>query len=544
MGAVALAAAFPKVGVHGLAWIALVPLLLAVEGVDSRTAWWRGVAFGAVYRAATLYWVVGAMTRFGGLSLPVALLAAAALVAYLAAYVGLFAALVTRFAAPSPWWPLAVGCCWVGLEYAQSSLFTGFPWNLLGYAAAELPTLAQAASIGGVYLLSFLIVVVNAAVAVVFRDRARPAVVMAIVVAGLPVCLFGAYGAIELLWAGDTDQQRLTTSLAAGGSSATLDVGLVQGNVPQELKWDAGARQELVDRHLQMSQRAAAAGADLVVWPESSWPDPYGLDRDPVTLARLGDIAATYDTALVVGTIYVHTRLEPAQQAGDQEEVSGVANAALVIEADDSAPEDTVAVVAGAGRIGDRYEKERLVPFGEYLPLRRWLPDLGPLVQAVGEMRPGAPAQPALRIAAAGGIGIGMAICYEIVFPALVRQRVRTGGEVLATITNDAWYGTSSGPYQHFAMARLRAIETRRYLVRAANIGISAVIDPWGRIVSRSELGEQTIVSGTIAPRSDRTLYVRFGDVAAILCSLWVAWLLLSPWLAALTTRSFRPRAR
>lgn len=485
-GGLALAAAFPKVGLHALAWVALVPVFVAAGRASLRRAWWLGVAFGVTYRAGTLYWLVYAMTTFGGLPPALAVAAAAAVVGYLAVYQGLFAMAVSRLAPARAATPLLAAAAWTGLELVQTHLLSGFPWALLGYAPGGSPALIQVAELTGVYGLSFVVVAVNGALADLMRSgRAgwRAALAGAVVLVAVV-----SYGALVI-----------PGSDPGGTSAAALRVGLIQGNVPQDQKWDAALRNELLDRHLALTRDAARRGARLVVWPESSWPDPYGIERDAAAEQRLKSVASSERVAVLVGTVHVYE--EP--QAGAPPALS-VSNAGVLYGA--------------AGEWLGRYDKAHLVPFGEYLPLRRLLGFLGPLVQAVGELRAGPPEQDLLAAPAAGISPFGLAICYEVIFPSIAREQVRRGATFLATITNDAWYGRTSAPYQHFAMARMRAVETRRWLVRSANTGITGIIDPWGRVVARSELFEETVITGAIRPRQGLTPYVRYGDAFAWAC--------------------------
>lgn len=485
-GALALTAAFPKADIHALAWVALVPLLLSSAGGDRARGWWLGVLFGFVHQATALYWLSHAMTHFGGLSLPLAAVATLALAAYLAIFWGLLGIVASRADLRHPAGPLLVAAAWAGLAWAQSWLLSGFPWTLLGYAAARTDTLGQLASVTGVYGPGFLAVAINGSIAALLLHRraALPSAVLP--VAGLlAATLFGIW---ELAGA--------PAAMGPAGEGA-LRVGMVQGNVPQDRKWSPEARQQVMQDHLRLTRDAVAEGAQVVFWPESSWPDAYGLERDATAQALLGDIAGSGGVALVVGT--VHVGEDPG---GDL----WVANSAVLVDAD--------------GSLGGRYDKTHLVPFGEYLPLRRWLGALGPLVQAVGEMREGSASQPPLRSAAGPLPPVGLSICYEIIFPGIAARQARQGAELLATLTNDAWYGDTSGPYQHVAMARLRAIENRRWLVRAANTGISAVFDPWGRQVVASRLNEQTTLTAAVQPRTGLTLYSRRGDVFAVACAL------------------------
>ncbi len=482
LGGLTLAAAFPKVGWHPLAWVAIAPLLVALTDATPLRAWWYGILFGVAFRAGTLYWVVHAMTRFGGLALPVAVLGVAVLVLYLAAFWGLFALVVNRAGADRPRAVLLLAATWAGLEYIQSVFLSGFPWALLGYAGAGFLPVAQVADLAGVFILSFVVMLSNGAVAAAVRGRPgwrACAATAAVVIAGVVVYGYGRLSATP-----------------AGEVGVTVPVALVQGNVSQDVKWDPSVKERTLHRHLSLSEDGARGGAKLVVWPESSWPDPYGVERDAQASALLAGVARRTGTALVVGTVHVES-----SEAG-----TTVANAAVVVDGD--------------GSHAGRYEKSHLVPFGEYLPLQSFLRFLGPLVQAVGAMRAGDPSQPLLSAPIVGVPPFGLAICYEVIFPGLVRQQVRAGAQFLVTITNDAWYGTSSGPYQHFDMARLRAIENRRWLLRAANTGISGIVDPWGRVVQRTEMETEAVVLGEVRARDELTVYARTGDAFAIACAL------------------------
>ncbi len=475
-----MAAAFPKANAHLLVWVALAPLLVAASRTDPWTALRYGFAFGMAFRIGSLYWVVYAMTEHGGLSFPIAVVGAGLLIAYLAAYWGLFALVVQQIGLRHPAsWVLLAGC-WTGLEFFQGWFLTGFPWTPIGYAAGSTSVLAQMASVTGVAGLSFLAVLVNAAVAAGALHR-RIAMTSAAVAAGALVAAIG-FGA----W----------TLAQASPSTTRLVVGLVQGNVEQGLKWDIGVRRELLERHVGLTRQAAAKGAQVVFWPESSWPDPYGIERDGVAYELIADAARETRTNVVVGT----ARVTVAEDGYE------VANAAVLLGAQ--------------GAVDGAYEKSHLVPFGEYLPFRSVLGWLGPLVQAVGELRPGASDQSLL-----GGVDgvlptFGMSICYEVIFPSMARAQTAQGAQFLATITNDAWYGTTSGPYQHFAMARMRAVENRRWLVRAANTGISGAVDPWGRVVVATGLKETAAPVVEIGLRQDTTLYQRLGDVLGMACQL------------------------
>jgi apolipoprotein N-acyltransferase len=302
-----------------------------------------------------------------------------------------------------------------------------------------------------------------------------------------------AYGSARLAVA-----PPLEGDLARDETTATLRVAVVQGNVPQGRKWDPASSAAILADHLRLSAQAAETQARLVVWPESSVPAPGGLHRNPLIRDAITRLAQRYGITMVIGSPHIET---------SDDEVRAT-NSAFLVGPD--------------GSWLSRYDKVRLVPFGEVVPMRRWLPWIEPLVVAVGSFHPGDIDQELFAIPAVGMPPFSVAICYEIVFPGFIRRQVRRGATFVVTITNDAWYGTSSGPYQHFAMARMRAVENRRFVVRAANTGISGIIDPWGRVPVRLGLEQQGVGAFTIRPRTGVSPYVLWGDLFALVCVLLV----------------------
>lgn len=431
-----------------------------------------GLLTGIVYFGGTLYWLVGTMRTFGGLPVSLAVVVCGLLVVFLSLYVALFAWLLARafrrFGPQAVW---AAPFLWVGSEYLRSWIGGGFPWVLLGYSQATVPPIAQVASIGGVYLLSFVVALVSAAGAWTGLTR-KPArwLVSAGVIAG--VIALGVWGAVRVR----------DGSLARGGSP--LRVGLVQGNIAQEDKWDPALAVPILNRYLDLSRRAIAAGAEVVIWPESS--TPFFLEENPALAAEIRRLAQQAQTPFVVGS----DQIERAQQ-------NRFYNSAFLVGAD--------------GQTRAVYRKMHLVPFGEYVPLKQLLPFVGPLVEAVSDFSPGL--EPVLL--PIGDRRLSVAICYEVVYPWLVRSFVLGGSELLVTITNDAWYGTTSAAYQHWEQASLRAVEQGRYLVRAANTGVTGIVDPYGRVIASTRLFETEVVTGDVRWNTARTVYATIGDLIA-----------------------------
>ena len=471
-----LALSFPSLGHPAAAWVALTPLLVILHGTRSLgLAFGLGLTTGAVHFAGTLPWLTEVMIEFGGFPLPVGLLLNGLLVAYLALFPAAFAVLVVLLRVRFGEWGLlgAAPVCWLTTELGRLWLFGGFPWELLGYSQTSVLPVAQLASLAGVHGVTLLVVFINSAVALALvgpRVHRVRVLAFATGVLGL-VVLFGAW--------------RLTDNhLVRAGTP--LRVGLVQGNIAQPDKWDPLMRSTILSRYLDLSRQSAADGARLIVWPESATPFPFENHPDGEAVRQLAR-----DTGAHVLFGSTQNRRDPVPQ---------VFNAAFALRPDG----ETAAV----------YHKMHLVPFGEYVPFRSLLFFASPLIETVMDFSPGASPM-TLPI---GSHRVSTAICYEIIYPALVRSSVQLGSELLTTITNDAWYGRSAAPHQHFQQASMRAIEQGRYLVRAANTGISGVVDPYGRVLARSALFETTAMTEDVRLLTGLTPYGRMGDLLAYLC--------------------------
>ena len=494
-----LALSFPKHGHPAFGWIALTPLIIcAWHAASSRQAFRLGLLAGAVYFWGTLYWLIETMTTFGGLSTATAVFAACLLVAYLALFPAAFTVLTSRFRRRIGPAALALAVpVWVTTELGRQYVWDGFPWALLGYSQVTVLPVAQIASVVGVYGLSGLLAFVAAAAAapMLLAGRAR---VLYPVAAGALVAACVVWGAARL--------ER--SSLTAAGDP--VRVALIQGNIAQEDKWDPALRDEITGRYLAMTRRALADGATFIIWPESS--TPFYFEHDLVRGGSIRRLASEHGATLLIGS----DQVEPVRPASPGERAQGrYYNAAFLVRPD--------------GQTGGVYRKMHLVPFGEYVPLQKVLFFVGPIVEAVSSFTPGD--SPVLL--PIGGHVASTAICYEVIFPSLIRRFVQDGSELLTTITNDAWYGRSSAAYQHWEQASMRSIEQGRYLARAANTGISGFVDPYGRVLAKTDLFHEAVLVGDLRYVKARTIYNRTGDLAA--------WLSLAVTLAALAA-SFRIR--
>jgi apolipoprotein N-acyltransferase len=481
-----LALSFPRYGHPAFAWIALVPLLITLRR-DQPTlrAFYLGLTAGLLYFIGTIYWTGTVVRQFGGLATPVALLAMLLLAAYLALYPALAALVTARIVRQvGARGLLVMPAAWVTTEFARGYLFGGFPWVPLGNSQVTVVPVAQLASLFGVYGLSALVAFVNAALAcaALSRGRQRAAVVAATV---LLLAGVGGWGAWRVADGALTRQ------------GEPLRVGLIQGNIAQEDKWNPREARRIFTTYIAMTRDAVRRGAELVIWPESS--TPFMFEEDEIGGESLRALAREVRVPILFGS----------DQVDRSGETLRLYNAAFL--------------VTPTGETAAVYRKMHLVPFGEYIPGKQLLYFVSPLVERMAEFAPGA----SMVVLPVGDHKINTAICYEVVYPSLIREAVADGSQLLTTITNDAWYGQSSAPYQHFALASMRAIEQGRYLARAANTGISGVVDPYGRIVRQSAIFEQAGLVENVRILTTRTIYSRIGDVVAYLAMVVTAAALL-----------------
>ncbi len=469
-----LVLAFPTFDLWPVAFLALVPLLATTAGARPLRAFGAGALCGTAFALVHLWGLTEAMAEFGGIPWPLSVLLLLPLAAYIGTYVGAFAA-GWAWSAPLP--PIArllfAAALWGALEYARTYLLTGFPWGFLAYTQYRNIPLIQVVAWTGMYGVSFLVALANAALGLLILYRRAPATA-----ARLLLVTLGAFGVALGL-------SRLGHPWLDG---PPLRLAVIQGNIPQGVKWSPGWRQRTAETYRRLTIDAAQAGLSLIVWPETAL--PFVITSDPQVQELLGHLARDAGTFLLVGS--------PDLVAGSPARYT---NSAFVIS-----PE---------GRIAGRYDKIHLVPFGEYVPFPplRFLADR--LAQgAIGGFVPGA----AHTVLAAPNFHFGVTISYEVYFPQEVRQFILRGAEFLVNITNDAWYGRTAAAYQHLAMAVFRAVENQAYLLRAANTGVSAIIAPDGRIVDRSDIFTETVLTGEIRLRLRQMFYTPYnlyGDVFA-----------------------------
>jgi len=474
---------FPTASLRSLAWVALVPFLVAVPSGGRRRAAGLGwlvmlvLAYGVndwFPRAVSTYYLQPALVGFGFFLGVTTFTAAPATV--------LFALWYHRAAVrPSPWLPLTAAAAWVGGEALRTRVL-GDPWVLFGYSQVGVDVVTQVADLAGVYGVSFVLVAVNVAVAELLRailsgGRELGRAAAGFGVAAVVVTVALGYGALRL---GMLDGE-------SGGKTRT--VAIVQANLDLGSQW----RQEFYGRNLEAYLRLTAArlargGVDLVVWPESA--NTFFLDTEPAYRRAIASVLHASGAQLVTGGPSVADGTPPVYR-----------NSAFLL--------------SPAGEIVGRYDKRRLLPFAEYFPL----PELDFLRRRFGRVREFTPGEPTAILRTAIGRA-GVVICNEALFAAAARERVGEGADVLLVLTNDSWVGEPKYARQAFDMAVMRAIEQRRPLVRSSTSGPSAIVDAAGRVRVATEFASVATIDGSIATRRGTTVYGRVGDLFALLCVL------------------------
>jgi apolipoprotein N-acyltransferase len=503
---------FPKSDLGLLAWIALVPLHWALDGKSRSQAFWIGWLSGTIAFTGMMAWVVTAMNTYGKVPLAISYGLMLLLAAYLGLYIGIYSAGVVWFQILIPRYGLfAAPCLWVTLELIRTYALSGLPWNLLGYSQYRQIEVIQIADHMGVYGVSFLIVLVNVTIAESliwlmpllrnFRPARLPWELMAMTT--LLMTLSWQYGL-----------ETLSGASFSGVPSSSISVGVVQPNVDQMVKWDAAYREETLARFDRLTEQLGQA-TDLVVWPEAA--TPFLFEREPIYQLQLMALAKRTQTPILFGSPAL--RFYPDRRPY-------LMNSAYLLAPD--------------GRLVGRYDKQHLVPFGEYIPLKSsFLSFLDKLVEGIGDFEAGPgptilTLTPKSQPVAADTVGtpsrsvkFGVAICYEVIFPNLVRQFAVNGAEFLVTVTNDAWFGHSAAASQHFSMVVFRSIENHLAFARSANTGISGFIDPFGRIVEATPIFTEQAVKAAMQVWRPDTFYSRHGDVFAYGCAIICALLFL-----------------
>jgi apolipoprotein N-acyltransferase len=487
---------FPLPNFYVLCWVALTPLLIALlrarqpETLQLREAikllpakplqaFLLAYVCGILWYGGTCYWIYNTMRQYGGVNAPAAVGILILFCLYLAIYHGVFGLLISLLANGSPFSRRALllaPVAWVAIELARTRI-TGFPWDLLGTTQVDNISLARIATVTGVYGLSFEIMIVSSAWAAAFlvrREKRTP-------------LLVAALAATVVLQTG-----RL---VPAPAFTADRVATLVQANVPilEGPDWTRDYFDTTLKELSSISLSGQTSRPDLIVWPES--PAPF-YSSDPIFRTALSNLARQANTWVLAGSIGINN----ASQS--PEHPTRIYNSAQL--------------VSPAGDWVSRYDKIHLVPFGEYVPFKRLFAFAGGLTKEVGDFTAGTSRMPLQ----ADGAKLGVFICYESIFPDEVRQFAAQGAQILVNISNDGWYGDSGAYAQHLKQARMRAVENSRWLLRDTNTGVTASIDPYGRIVATVPRKVRTALQAPYVLSSEMTFYTRHGDWFAYLCAI------------------------
>jgi apolipoprotein N-acyltransferase len=474
-----LFACFPLVNWNALVWVACLPLLIALV-FEKRwlQGFWLGYVAGAVFLSGSCYWFVTVMQGYGNLNPAVAVGVLVLFVIMFSTFYGVFGLLLTLVARRSIGTALILSpFLWVAAELARTYLVTGFPWNLLGYAVRPVG-LQQVASVTAVYGLSFVAVSTSALAAWVLLQPKRRA--WAALMGWVVILVAGNW-----LLQPPPPQPEPNVALLV-----QPDIPLGEAAMDTWIPWTNPAPLErLVKDSVEATRESGATPTvpPLLVWPESSAPFLYG--RDPVFRGALQSMAKQAHAYVVSGTVTF------AGQGNSQ-------------------PQNAAVLLAPDGQLLLHYVKIHLVPFGEYVPWWAFPGKVGKITSQVGDFVPGK----AVEVARTPEGVIGIFICYEAIFPQLVRKFAARGAGVLVNISDDGWYGDTAAPFQHFEMARFRAIENGRFVLRGTNNGITAIIDPYGRIRKQIPRNQPGILTGHFRYLSKKTFYTEYGDVFAWSC--------------------------
>jgi len=477
---------FPKIDFEPLAFGAFIPLLFALKGKRLSQTFLLSLLAGIVFNLTLFHWVVVVMRDYGGLPLPLALLFLFLLACYLGLYFA-FTFTVARFIEKKKGLRMTITLpfLWVFFEYGKSYLLTGFPWENLGYSQFLSLPLIQVADITGVYGISFLIILCNTFLFSLFTSwkerKMIPWFETILTLILFPMVFFYGYTRIESV------QEKVE-------KGQVIRVKLIQPNMEQAVKWDPAYQEETLMILESLSLTGTGDTPELIIWPEAATPFYF----------QLKGVYAT-QVVNILRQAHAHCLL--------------FGSPAFTVESSLVRYHNSAFLVSSQGEVLGRYDKIHLVPFGEYVPLQKLLFFVHKMVEDIGDFSPGE--QPG--VLSFEGKSLGVLICYEIIFPELARKCVQKGSSFLVTITNDAWFGKTSAPYQHNSMAILRAVENRVFVARAANTGITSLIDPAGKILYATEIFTPDVITGKITLIKIPTLYNRYGDIFVLVCAVFFA---------------------
>lgn len=416
-----------------------------------------GFMYGFFYYAMSMYWIIYVLSKYGNIPYIISFFLFLLLIAYLSLYQGIFFFLFKRYNNVFNAFinTFIFSFLWVLLEFIKSKFLTGFPWMLIGYTQYNFLPLIQISSLLGIYSISFIVIYVNISIYFCFsKERFRY----------LPILVSIALISALFFWG----NARIKTIKNEITNRKKLDVLLIQGNIDQSQKWEKDLQKTIILKHLRMTKENIDQETNLIVWSETAMPFIYGADKEITEFFKKESV----DLGIPIISGFVGYKW-------DDKGNPKLTNSAGIFY---------------KGELVERYDKVHLVPFGEYVPMQNILFFVNKLVSAAGDFVSGEK----IKTCSFNDLSYGIMICYESIFPEISRTMSKEGAKVLVNITNDAWFGNSPAPYQHFAMSIFRAVENRKYLIRVANTGISGIITPWGEVLSKTNLYEDRVIKGVV----------------------------------------------
>ncbi len=460
---------FPKFNLYFLFPVVLVPLIIFVWKTNSQKKIFINIwVAGTLSNIILLYWLyptmrmnnVGCISSAAGLIL---------FSSYMGIYWGVFGVGVYSIKKLNLGFKLLlIPSIWVLLEYVRTYLFTGFPWLLAGYSMWKIPELLQISGFTGIYGLSFIVIFINTAIALSINTKKIKPVIIAVTVTGIVFI----YGHITV--------KRYNTE-------EDLKVSILQGNVSQYKKWNFAFKREILDTYRKLHRKAITYKPELVIWPETSVPDALITDTEVnLYIKKLAEKGGAYE---LLGSI--------ESQGGNYY--------------------NSAYMVTPSGEVSEPYRKIHILPFGEYFPFRSLLSLFAGIISGLEDFDAGNE----YVLFKVKDYRICTGICFESIFPDIIRKFFKRGANIFVNITNDGWFLNTAGPYQHFIHSVVRAVENRTYVIRSANTGISAIISPTGRIIKKTELLEASVLNGRVGKSKKKTFYTEYGDVFVWICFLF-----------------------
>lgn len=467
---------FPKFGNGLVIWFALVPLLLGVKGKPVKIAIRDGFIAGFIANLGILYWITYVIVNFGYLPLYIGILVTALLAGYLSLYYICFTGVIVYMEKKGIPFSLSAPSLWTILEYFRSILLTGFPWENIAYSQYLNRYIIQIADITGIYGISWLIVFTNTVIcSIILRKKQRDLLLKELPVCILIITLVIIYGNFRI--------KDIELKIK---EAPEIDLTIIQGNIDQNIKWNSHYQEETIRIYEELSLQSGAN--DLIIWPETA--APFYFQQSTPLQETVKRIPIQSNSSLIFGS-------------PSYEKTNG-----------DISYMNSAFIINSKGMIMGRYDKVHLVPFGEYVPLKDYLPFIKKIAFGIGDFKAGKGYYPLTD----NRYKFGVLICYEAIFPEAASEYKKRKVDFLVNITNDAWFARTSAPYQHLSMTVLRAVENRLYLARAANTGISAIIDPTGKIISKTDLFLRAILKGKVKSIDEETYYSAYGNVFVFIC--------------------------